>query len=222
MNLPKPNIAKLFNLFLKAIPYIVIVILILLLNKQCKATDRITNFYHNEQQSVEIYKNKIGTLTATVKASELTEKELKKLVLQKNDSLKKLASEFSNIKYVTVIKEVIKIDSVKVPFEVEIPCEFERLGKYDTDTHFKFNYALNQTGLSLSDISIPNEQTIITGTKRKWFLGKQTLHTDITNSNPYLQTQEVQTIVVPIEKKWYENQFLWLGVGTIGGVLLAK
>lgn len=222
MKLPKPNIDKLFNLFFKAIPYIVIVILILLLNKQCKATENVTKFYHNEKQTVELYKNKIGTLTATINASELSEKQLKELILQKNDSLKLLAKEFSKVQYVTIIKEVIKIDSVKVPFNVEIPCEFERLGKYDTDTHFKFNYALNQTGLSLSDIEIPNKQTIITGTKRKWFLGKQTLHADITNSNPYIQTQEVQTIVVPVQTEWYNNKWVYLGIGAVGGVLLSK
>lgn len=222
MELPKPNIYKLFKLFFKAIPYIVIIILILFLNRQCEETERVTDFYNNEKQIVQVYKNKIGTLTATVTATELTNKQLKDLLLKKNDTLKKLASEFNRIRHVTKIKEVIRIDSVKVPFEVEIPCVFERKGFYDTDSHFKFNYALNQTGFSLSDISIPNEQTIITGTKRKWIFGKQTLHTDITNSNPYLQTKEVQTIVVPIEKKWYENQFLWLGVGAVGGVLLTK
>lgn len=222
MELPKPNPYKLFNLFLKAIPYIVIIILLLLLNRQCEETKRVTDFYNNEKQTVEFYKNKIGTLTATVTATELTNKQLEDLLLKKNDTLKKLASEFKQIRYVAKIKYVTKIDSVKVPFEVKIPCEFERLGVYDTDRHFKFNYALNQTGLSLSDISIPNEQTIITGTKRKWIFGKQYLTTDITNSNPYLQTQEVQTIVVPVPVEWYNNKWVWFGAGVAGGVLISK
>lgn len=222
MELPKPNIYKLFKLFFKAIPYIIIIILILLLNRQCKETERVTDFYNNEKQTVKVYKNKIGTLTATVTATELTNKQLNDLLLKKNDTLKKLASEFNKIRYVTKIKELVRVDSVRVPFEVEIPCEFERKGVYDTDKYFNFNYALNQSGLSLSDISVPNEQTIITGLKRKWIFGKQTLHTDITNSNPYLQTKEVQTIVVPIQVEWYNNKWFWFGAGVAGGVFISK
>lgn len=222
MEIPKPNIYKLFNLFFKAIPYIVIVILILLLNRQCKATERVTEFYNNEKQTVKVYKNKIGTLTASVNASELSNKQLKELLLKKNDTLKKLASEFRQIRTVTKIKEVIKIDTVKVPFEVQIPCEFERFGKYNTDSHFKFNYSLNQSGFSVSDITIPNETTIITGTKRKWIFGKQYLTTDITNSNPHIKTTEIQSVVVPVEVEWYNSKWLWLGAGVVGGVLIAK
>lgn len=203
-------------------PYLVILILLILLNRQCKATERVTDFYNNEKQTVKVYKNKLGTLTASVNASELSNKQLKELLLKKNDTLKKLASEFRQIRTVTKIKEVVKIDTVKVPFEVQIPCEFERLGKYDTDSHFTFNYSLNQSGFSLSDISVPNTQTIITGTKRNWIFGKQYLTTDITNSNPYLQTQEVQTIVVPIQVEWYNNKLVWFGLGAVGGIMIAK
>lgn len=218
----KINPLKLQKTIAKVTPYAIIVALSLLLFKQCEKSKRLSEFALNESSKVELYKNKIGTLTATVKAAELTEKELKKLILQKNDSLKKLASEFKKVQYITVVKEVIKIDSVKVPFEVQIPREFERLGKYDTDSHFRFNYVLNQTGFSIYDITIPNEQTVITGLKRKWIFGKQTLHTDITNSNPYIHTKEIQTIVVPVKVEWYNNKLVWFGLGAVGGIMIAK
>ena len=218
----KPNPMKIAQIIKKIFPYLVIAVLILLLNRKCQDYDRVENLYLSESGKVELYKNKLGGMTATISALELSEKQLKETILQKNDSLKKLASEFSKIKYVTVVKEVIKIDSVKVPFEVQIPCEFERLGKYDTDSHFKFNYALNQSGFSIYDITIPNEQTIITGLKRKWVFGKQTLHTDITNTNPYIHTKEIQTIVVPVKVEWYNNKFVWFGLGAVGGIMIAK
>lgn len=219
MQIPIQKISKKITRFF---PYIVILILLLLLNRQCQETKSVYSFYENEKQEVEYYKNKLGTLTATVTASELSNKQLKDLILKKNDTLKKLASEFLQIRTVTRIKEVIKIDTVKVPFEVQIPCEFERLGKYDTDSHFKFNYVLNQTGFSISDIEIPNTQTIITGTKRKWIFGKQYLTTDITNSNPYINTTEVQSVVVPVSVEWYNSKWLWFGLGAVGGILISS
>lgn len=218
----KPNPIKIAKVIKRIFPYLVIAVLILLLNRKCQDYDRVENLYLSESNKVELYKNKLGGMTATISALELSEKQLKETILQKNDSLKKLTSEFNKVKYVTIIKEVVRVDSVKVPLEVQIPCEFERLGKYDTDSHFKFNYALNQTGFSLSNIEIPNEQTIITGLKRKWVFGKQTLHTDITNTNPYIHTKEIQTIVVPVEVEWYNNKFVWFGLGAVGGVLIAK
>lgn len=218
----KINPIKIAQVIKRILPYLVIAVLILLLNRKCQDYDRVENLYLSESNKVELYKNKLGGMTATVQALELSEKQLKETILKKNDSLKKLAEEFSKVKYITVIKEVVRVDSVKVPFEVQIPCEFERLSKYDTDSHFKFNYALNQTGFSIYDIEIPNEQTIITGLKRKWIFGKQTLHTDITNTNPYLHTKEIQTIVVPVKVEWYNNKFVWFGLGAVGGILIAK
>ena len=219
MQIPIQKIAKQITRFF---PYLVVLILLLLLNRQCQKTKNVYSFYKKEKQEVQVYKNKLGTLTASVNASELSNKQLKELLLKKNDTLKKLASEFRQIRTVTKIKEVIKIDTVKVPFEVQIPCEFERFGKYDTDSYFQFDYSLNQNGFSLSDITIPNETTIITGTKRKWFLGKQYLTTDITNTNPYIHTTQIQSVVIPVQVEWYNNKWLYLGVGIGTGVLIAK
>lgn len=218
----KINPLKLQKTIAKVIPYLVIAVLLLLLNRKCQDYDRVENLYLSESSKVEMYKNKLGGMTATISALELSEKQLKETILQKNDSLKKLASEFNKVRYITVVKEVVRVDSVRVPFEVQIPCEFERLGKYDTDSHFKFNYTLNQTGFSIYDIEIPNEQTVITGLKRKWMFGKQTLHTDITNTNPYIHTKEIQTIVVPVKVEWYNNKFVWFGLGAVGGIMMAK
>lgn len=219
MQIPIQKIAKQIARFF---PYLVILILLVLLNRQCQNTENVFAFLENERQEVRFYKNKLGTVTATVTASELSNKQLKELLLKKNDSLRLLASEFHKIRTITKIKEVIKIDSVNVPFLVEIPCEFERLGKYDTDSHFKFDYVLNQSGFSLSNIEIPNTQTIITGTKRKWIFGKQYLTTDITNTNPYINTTEVQSVVIPIKNEWYNSKWLWLGAGFVGGVLTSR
>lgn len=222
MDIPQIPIQKIWKQITRYFPYLVILVLLLSLNRQCQETKSVYSFYENEKQEVEYYKNKLGTVTASVTASELSNKQLKELILKKNDTLKKLASEFRQIKTVTKIKEVVKIDTVKVPFEVQIPCEFERLGKYDADSHFTFNFSLNQSGFSLSDISVPNTQTIITGSKRNWIFGKQYLTTDITNSNPYIHTKEMQTIVVPVKTEWYNNKLVWFGLGAVGGIMIAK
>jgi hypothetical protein len=63
---------------------------------------------------------------------------------------------------------------------------------------------------------------VVTGIKRKWFLGKQTQTTDITHANPFVQTNNVQHIEVVTQKKWYDTFLFKVGLGFIGGVLITK
>jgi len=67
-----------------------------------------------------------------------------------------------------------------------------------------------------------NKQTTITGFKRKWFLGRQTYTTDVTNNNPYVKTIDVKTVQVVVPKRFYDTRLFNVGVGLIGGMLLAK
>lgn len=219
MQIPIQRIGKQITRFF---PYLVILILLLLLNRQCKKTDNVFSFYENEKQEVEYYKNKLGSVTASVNASELSNKQLKKLVLQKDDSLKKLVSEFSGVKTIVKTHTVFERDTIYIPFETEVPCEFDLSGKFRSDKWIGFDYTLDNKSLSLHNINVPNEITIITGTKRNWFLGKQYLTTDITNSNPYVKTQEIQSIVVPVPVEWYNSKWVWFGAGVVGGVLISK
>jgi len=167
------------------------------------------------------YKNELGTITATKKVLQLEKKELKELVYSQDTSLNKLRKDFSKVKAIVQTKTITIIDTVSVPFEIHIPCEFERKGKHNKEW-FQFNYNVNQSGLTFTDFTIPNKQTSITGFKRKWFLGKQTYVTDITNSNPYMKTVEVQTVQVVVPKRVYDTRLFNIGIGFVGGVLLAK
>lgn len=167
------------------------------------------------------YKNDIGTLTATKKVLQLEKSDLKELVYSKDDTLNTLRKEFSKVKMIIQTQTITKIDTVLIPFDVFVPCDFERSGKH-AKKWFQFDYTVNQNGLIFTDFAIPNKQTSITGFKRKWFLGKQTYTTDITNSNPYINTVEVQTIQVVVPKRFYDTRLFNIGVGFVGGVLLAK
>jgi len=167
------------------------------------------------------YKNEIGTITATKKVLQIEKKDLKELVYSKNDTLNTLRKEFSKVKAIVKIKTVTIIDSIPVPFEVRVPCDFERSGKH-LDKWLQFDYAVNQNGFNISDFTMKNKQTTITGFKRKWFLGKQTYTTDVTNTNPHIKITEVQTIEVVVPKRFYDTRLFNIGVGFLGGILIMK
>ena len=167
------------------------------------------------------FKNKLGTITATKKVLELEKKDLKELIYSQDTTLNALRKEFAKVKTIVKTKTIVIIDSIPVPFEVRVPCDFERKGKH-LDKWLQFDYAVNQDGFKISDFTIPNEQTTITGFKRSWFLGRQSYVTDITNTNPYIKIVEVKTIQVVVPKRFYDTRLFNIGVGFIGGVLLTK
>jgi len=137
--------------------------------------------------STKYFKNKLGTETASKIALETSNDLFKNEILKKDLELKKLADEFSRVKSVVKYKTQIQIDSIPIYFTDSIPCDFNLVGKYD-NKNFKFDWNIDNKKFELKNIDIPNETTIITGFKRKWFLGRQTLTTDIANSNPLLKT----------------------------------
>jgi len=167
------------------------------------------------------FKNKLGTITATKKVLELEKKDLKELLYSKDSTLNILRKELSKVKTIIQTQTITKIDTVFVPFEVREPFDFERKGKHQKEW-FQFNYTIDQSGKSFTDFTIPNKQTIVTGFKQKWFLGKQTYTTDITNSNPYVNTVEVQTIQVVVPKRFYDTRLFNIGVGFLGGMLVGR
>jgi len=167
------------------------------------------------------YKNELGTITATKKVLELEKKDLKELLYSRDTALNTLRKEFSKVDAIIQTETMVAIDSVTVPFDTKIGYDFERNGKH-LENWLQYDYSLNQDSFSLSDFRMLNKQTSITGFKRKWLLGKQTYTTDITNTNPYIKTMEVQTVQVVVPKHFYDTRLFNIGVGFIGGVLVAK
>ena len=207
----------------KLINYIIIgglVIALLFLMQRCnEESNKAISATKVLNDKVSYYKNKLGSQTATISVLQTDKRTLKQQVLANDDSLKKLASEFSKLKSIIKHTTLIQIDSIPVPFDVVVPCEFSRLGRYDTKW-IDFNYQATNTGLIFQDFNLRNETTIITGFKRKWFLGKQSLKTDITNSNPYFSTNEIKSTTITIPTRFYDTRAFNIGIGIIGGLLI--
>ncbi|WP_159799233.1 DUF6549 family protein [Flavobacterium sp. MK4S-17] len=168
--------------------------------------------------TVRYYKNALGTQTASIKTLQLTEKQLKEIIIKKDNTLKALASEFAKVKSVLKYKTVTRIDTVKVKYTEMIPCEFERSGSR-VNKWYSFNYYSNENGIIIDSLTISNTTAVITGIKRKWLLGRQTITTDITNSNPYIQVNDIKSAEIDIPEPWYKKWYVWFTIGVIGGIL---
>ena len=185
---------------------IVIVIIFLLTFSIQKCQQHNTAVANIDALNSEIltYKLSNGQLVASKQSLELTKLQLEDLVISKDAELEDMANHFSKVKTVTKIVTVLKLDTIKVPFDVEIPCEFERNDIIDTK-HYSFDYNLTNKGLSINNLVILDSISIVTGNKRKWFLGKETQTIDITHSNPNIKTTGLNHYEITNQKKWYKK-----------------
>jgi len=167
------------------------------------------------------YQNKLKGTTATMRTLQLENNQVKNTLLQKDKELAALASEFAKVHYVTKYSTVTKYDTIAVVFKDTVPCVFERLGNV-TEKWYSFGYRANQKGVEFDTLTIPNTATVITGVKRKWFLGKETLVTDITNTNPHIKVTGITAAEVILPQPWFKKWYIWAIIGGVGGFFAAK
>lgn len=215
------NLQKLGSTLLKILPYVAIIVLLCFLLVKCENEKKLENALLVSNKETTHFKNKLGTITAEKEVLVLTKKQLEDLVLSKDAELLALSKEFSKVKTIIKTKVEVKFDSIIVPFETKIPCNFERNGSI-FHKWYNFGYKVNQDGLSIEPFQTWTDITTITGFKRKWFWGKETYYTNVTSSNPYIQIPEIKTIEVQVPKRFYDTILFKIGVGFVGGFLIAK
>lgn len=169
--------------------------------------------------TVTYYTNRLGTQTASIKTLQLEQQELQCIILAKDKKLAALAKKFIQIQNVVQYEQVTILDTIAIVYTDTVPCAFSKSGNI-TSKWYNLNYKSNNKGFTIDSLTLPNQATVITGFKRKWFLGKETLTTDVTNSNPYITVTNLKAINVVVPTPWYKKWYVWLGAGIAGGFLL--
>lgn len=153
-----------------------------------------------------------------------SEKQLK-LIVQQNDTLRKIIAKIKNVTNTIVIKERVVIEKDTIPFTDSIPCNFKPIKAIKNDKWYAFFGTVNNKGLIIDSLHIPNTQSVVMGEKKTNFWGKSEQGVYIVNSNPLIKTQTIQHLTVVEKKKWYQRPILWFGTGalaTITGILIFK
>lgn len=154
-----------------------------------------------------LYRIKNGQLVTSVTYLEYDKKQLKELVLEKDKTLKEISRQFSNVKTVTKEITTTNIDAINIAYKDSAPCIYERVGEIENKWYSMY-YKSNQHGLEIKELVLPDTVKIVTGTKRKWLFGKETQTLDITHSNIYINTEEVQHIEIPKNKSFIERYWI--------------
>lgn len=215
--MPTISTSKLANLIL----CVVCLVLFAMLFNKCENDDLQLANVDALNSQLTSYKLKNGQLVTSAKTLSYTNAQLKNSLLGKDKTLKEVMAKFAKVQSVTKFVTTTKIDTIAITYTDSIPCIFNKDGAIFHDW-YSLGYKSNQKGITITELYIPDSVAIVTGTKRKWFLGKQTQTIDITHTNPFVETEAVQHIEVVAKPKWYETTIFKVGLGFLGGFLLAK
>ena len=181
------------------------------------------NFYRKQ----ELFRAE-QNLTEAHKAFEINKTQLQVLE-NDNKKLKKLVDEYKEVESVTTVITETTIDTVFLSFDSPISVDssgsFRKSISIDS-TFYSFSCTFTEKAFTLNEIKIPNEQHIVIGDRKIRGIfgipkGKE-YAIDIINSNPYVQTINIQTYKIVDEKKWYETRGFAIGAGIVAGFMLAK
>ncbi|WP_330444207.1 DUF6549 family protein [Flavobacterium sp. C4GT6] len=121
------------------VPYALSILLLVLLTVQCNHNSRNKSNYLSNldalTDTVNYYKNKAGTQTATIKTLRLKNNELKDYIINKDEELKAITGEFSSLQSVVKYTTLTKFDTIYIPLEKPIITEkrFEVSGEKKTN-----------------------------------------------------------------------------------------
>lgn len=168
--------------------------------------------------SIKYYKNKFGNEVASKLAFQYDLSQLKN-VASENVKLKEVIKKFK--KPITIIEtvQVVKIDTMYIPFENKIDCVFNEDIIKGTE-YYSFSANVSEIGFKLNYLKLFNNQTIITGLKRQGLFKRPLLTTEITNTNPYIKQTKIKPIVIIYPQKIYEKWFITIPIGIVLGKLL--
>lgn len=200
----------------------ILVVLLFISTQNCSFNKKTAHSnYLALADTVNYFNNRLGSSTATINMLKIDKREFEEIIINKDKELAKLAKDFSQINTLVKYKTITVIDSIPVTYNDSIPYLFKRSGRIDS-AWYSFNWQTTQNGFRIDSLTLSTQTTIITGVKQKWFLGTQTLATDITNSNPYLKITGITSAQITIAQPWYKKWYVWLAVGTIGGFIAAQ
>lgn len=160
---------------------------------------------HNESvllDSISYYKNSLGQEVAEKKSFQGTAQELKQILDAKrkeNAQLNEALKKWRKVINISDTQTETRIDSIKVPFEVRVPCDFSRTW-IKKEKFYSVAGEVNELGVTIENILIPNQQTIVVGTK-KLGMFKTEFRAEITNSNPYIKTTSIDNFTFVERKK---------------------
>ena len=197
--------------FNRIVIFALLALVCFLLVKNCERAKDVERFKTNAavlREDLSFTKSKLGQEIAGKSALEVTLKELKEGYWIKDDSLTDITRKFKKIQSATIIKTVVEIDSIKIPYKNPANEYFNQSWSKETPL-FAISGISTNSFMQINTLRLFNTQRLVIGKEKGFF--NNTLSVQVTNSNPYIKMTELLTQSVTIPNKRF-------GVGFFAGI----
>lgn len=187
------------NSMKKHIPYILVVILAILLFRQCERTreaeSRSNTTINYLTDSISYYKNKYGQEVAIRSAIYGEKRELELLLQNTSEQLADLAKRYRKLQAAGEVGQEVRIDTVRVEYEVPVPCDFFWNWTKSVQNQYTISGTADQHGITIDSLLIPNTLSFVVGKEK----GKFTF--SAINSNPLIKTTSLDAYTLDIPQR---------------------
>lgn len=169
--------------------------------------NELTTDVVNYKDSAKYYNMKVDGMEVEVAYNKSlvlqNDKQLKSVVSAINDTIAKLVKKFKDIKVASVINNNTTIigDTMKYKKGDSIPCKFKPFQVARDSAHYHFVGTISQKYFSIDTLKIPNQQSLVFGTKKMGFLKRPEQRAEIVNSNPLVKVTNIKSYVIEPDKK---------------------
>ncbi len=209
--------------------YVLAVVLLIQFAGSCEK-DKEINALNSVISNLDIEKQKF--ITETNKKNEQITSQAQIIISQKQAienkliEIKRLKNIKSKVKFVTETK----VDTVYVEYYKQVidtlnnqPFHYKNYFDYvEPEGWYSLSGYATNLGVGIDSLRIKNDFSIYIADKKLNLFGKSNPEVILLNKNPYTETIKMHNIVIKVEQPFYNNKFLWGGIGFIGGVLLSK
>ena len=202
--------------WVKTLLFLVVLFLISQLYVKCENEKHAMATIDSMNSKMTTYKLSNDKLVFSKNTLELSNDQLKN-ELEKNKTSSLISKKFANVKEYTTVTEKVNVPVIKVVYKDSIKVKFDKFGEINVP-EYSLKYHSSNKGLQINNLSINDTVTIISGMKRKWFLGKETNTIDVSHSNKFIEITEVKHIEKKQPKQFYETNIFKIGIGVLIGV----
>lgn len=185
------------------LPYILAAVFLLLYLKQCndniddrRRADNVEQFLRD---SITYTTDKYGREIAAKTALNNNLKLLLDGERDHNGQLKELVKKYKRIAAAANVGQEIRIDTVEIGYEVPVPCDFFRNWEKKSKW-YSLTGTSDQNGITIDNITIPNQMSIAIGSVRKSWANTEYLISAV-NSNPNIKTTQLDGYAIEVPKK---------------------
>lgn len=176
--------------------HIVVIALAFMWFRSCENADfkqsEIDNFNAFISDTISYYTNKNGQEVATRNALQGAKNSLEMMLAASQDStqqLKSLVSHYKRVSAAVTTQSTTVIEDIEIPYTIEgssfsIPFSVSK-------EFYSLSGKSTNTGLFLDNITIPNRQSIVIGSRKSGFF-KTEYKIEVVNSNPFIKTTQVE------------------------------